>query len=170
MEAKIKEDKKKIENLILHFAQKEMLHLGKKKLAKLLYFTDFTSQELLGRPITGMRYEKWQFGPVPATFYKHLDRLEVSDKISIDKAKVAYIPETITTDKKPDYSVFSAEELKIINSITEQYKSSSAAKLEGIAKNEPPYKMVKEGEIPYHLAYYRNTFDEMALNEDSVTS
>jgi len=169
METKIKEDKKKIDNLILHFAQKEMLHLGKKKLAKLLYFTDFTSQELLGRPITGMRYEKWQFGPVPATFYKHLDRLEAIKKISIDKPKTIYIPETITTEAKPDYSVFSEEEKKIIDSITEQYKSAPAGRLEKIAKNEPPYKMVVEGEIPYHLAYYRNTFDEMTLNEDSTT-
>src|SRR3989344_6509768 len=156
---------KKAENLILHFARNEMLHLGKKKLAKLLYFVDFTNFELHSESITKLNYEKWAYGPVPSNFYEILGRLEENGVISIEKPKEKFIPETITANVDVDYSVFSENEMKVISLITERFKSDTSGTIEAIAKQEPPYKMVNDWEsIPYHLAYYRNSFDEMTLD------
>ena len=64
-------------------------------------------------------------------------------------------------------SVFTEDELKVIKHVTERFKNGTASTLEKVAKEEPPYKMVKDmEEIPYHLAYYRNSFDEMTLDEN----
>ena len=164
----MKPDISKIENLILHFAQKEVLHLGKKKLAKLLYFVDFTNFELKGDSITGLDYMKWQYGPVPKDYYAWLDKLQGRGSIKVQEPKREFFPAKIIALKKPDYTVFNEEEMKIIEQVTERFKNETAAVIERVAKEEPPYKMVKPDEpIPYHLAYYRNSFDEMALDENS---
>ena len=70
-----------------------------------------------------------------------------------------------------DEVAFVSDPEKIIEQMKERFKSSTAREVEMTAKNEPPYKMVKSGEIiPYHLAFYRNSFDEMSLgNEDLST-
>jgi|SRR3989344_4015865 len=164
----MKENPKKIKNLIVHFAQEEVLHLGKKKLAKLLYFVDFTNYELQGESVTGLQYGKWPYGPVPVSYYKILERLKKDGAIKIQIASQKYMPEKITTNQKVDYTVFNENELKIIKQITERFKNETASTIEAAAKQEPPYKMVKDNEaIPYHLAYYRNSFDEMSLDENS---
>ena len=40
--------------------------LGRVKLNKILWLTDFTSYYETGKPMTGARYVKRQFGPVPS--------------------------------------------------------------------------------------------------------
>ena len=163
----MRENDTKIENLVAHFAQKEVLLLGKKKLAKLLYFVDFTNFELHGKSVTGMMYKKMQYGPMPATFYKHLDRLQQKKVIDIGKPSIVSAREQITALKHPDYSVFTTEEMAVINQVTGKFKNDTATMVEAAAKQEPPYKMVKANEeIPYHLAYYRNSFDEISLDEN----
>ncbi len=158
----------KIDNLTLHFAQKEILHLGLKKLAKLFYFVDFTNFELKGNSVTGLDYLKWPYGPVPKDYYNWLKKLENRGSIRVEKQKKDFIPAKIVALKEPDYTVFTEDELKIIWQITDRFKNETAATIESVAKAEAPYKMVKSQElIPYHLAYYRNSFDEMALDENS---
>lgn len=90
--------------------------------------------------------------------------IEIKEKaFSLGKIK------NVVSKKKPDLKVFSKEELEILRSITEKYKNSMAGELEKDAKDEAPYIMVEsKEEIPYHLAFYRNTFGEMDLeNENS---
>jgi len=153
----MREDKAKIENLVLHFGNVGMLHLGKKKLAKLLYFVDFTSYEMLNHPITGLKYEKRQYGPMPVA--------------KIGPPNEDKRPQSIISLQEPDYSVFDEEEKKIIFDLTDKFKHQLAGEVESLAKAEPPYKMVKEGEeIPYHLAFYRNSFDEVTLDEENSST
>ncbi|OHB18078.1 MAG: hypothetical protein A2544_00585 [Candidatus Zambryskibacteria bacterium RIFOXYD2_FULL_43_10] len=169
----MREDKAKIENLVLHFGNVGMLHLGKKKLAKLLYFVDFTSYEMLNHPITGLKYEKRQYGPMPVAkiYYKYLNNLESSGKIKIGPPNEDKRPQSIISLQEPDYSVFDEEEKKIIFDLTDKFKHQLAGEVESLAKAEPPYKMVKEGEeIPYHLAFYRNSFDEVTLDEENSST
>ena len=101
--------------------------------------------------------------------------IEVTKKEGLIKTEISnkkYTPHTIKPlTNKVDMSVFSEKEKQIIEQMKERFKSSTAREVEMTAKNEPPYKMVKSGEIiPYHLAFYRNSFDEMSLgNEDLST-
>lgn len=160
----------KEEALVLHFAKETPLHLGVKKLAKLMYFTDFTAYELQKKSITGDEYKKYNYGPIPVNFYNVLDSLKTKNFINYSSQTAEFVPASIQPLTSPDYSLFSAQEIQLINSVTDKYRNATASELELIAKNEPPYKIVEYNEkIPYHLAFYRNTFGEMELNGDENT-
>lgn len=160
----------KLESLVLHFANKVPLNLGRKKLAKLMYFVDFTNYELREKSISGITYQKYKFGPIPFDFSKILNNMESKGLIKCEPQIIEYSTAKIIPKEQPDYSVFDEEEKELIDAITEKYKLSTAAELEEKAKSEPPYKMVEfEEEIPYHLAFYRNTFEEMEMGNDQNT-
>lgn len=155
------------EALILHFAKETPLHLGVKKLAKLMYFTDFTAYELQKKSISGEIYKKYNYGPIPVNFYPILSDLKTKGFINYNPQPEEYVPASIKPLANPDYSLFTEQEIQLIKTVTDKYRNSTASELENIAKNEPPYKMVEhDDEIPYHLAFYRNTFGEMELNGD----
>jgi uncharacterized phage-associated protein len=159
----------KLQNLIIYLSSLNMPFMCKKKLAKLLYFIDFTYYEKDNRPITDLVYEKRQYGPMPTptVFYSTLETLEKEDKLKLDKPDLNSEVIVPVAQVKPNTEVFSGDEFEIIKIIKEKYFSSTAKELEDIAKNEPPYKMTKYREkIPYHLAYYRNSFGEMDLEGD----
>lgn len=159
---------KKFDNAVLYFAKNGGFDVGKKKLAKLLYFVDFTSYELRNKSITGKKYAKQNYGPmpIPKEFYDDLKRLQKQKLIRIKKED--YL-EKIIPLKDPDLSVFEDREKELLENVINKYKSDSAGDLEKLAQAEAPYKMVKHGEIiPYHLAFYRNTFGEMGLEENGL--
>ncbi len=156
----------KLESLILYFASNIPLHLGKKKLAKLMYFVDFTAYELLQEPISGEKYMKYLYGPMPVRFYDILKDMVSKNMLEVGEQPAEFIPSTIVAKVPPDLSVFTPVELKLIEAITNEHKLSTAKELELKAQAEPPYKMVElNEEIPYHLALYRNTFGEMDIED-----
>jgi len=163
--SKLKQTKR--DALVLHFASKTPLHFGRKKLAKLLYFVDFTAYELREKSVSGEKYLKFKYGPIPKNFYLMLEDMEKKGFIKNDDQKAEYLSASIEPKTKPDYSVFSDDEREIIDVITDRFKNITASELETIAKGEAPYKMVEfNEEIPYHLAFYRNSFDEMELSDN----
>lgn len=156
----------KLKNLIIYLSSLNMPFMCKKKLAKLLYFIDFTYYEKNNKPITNLIYEKRQFGPmpVPTVFYSTLKELDKEGKLKLDKPDSESEVVVPVAQVKPNTEIFSGDEFEIIEIIKDKYFSSTAKELEDVAKNEPPYKMTKFKEkIPYHLAYYRNSFGEMDL-------
>ena len=165
----IKYNREKFRNAVLYIAKNGGNDVGKKKLAKILYFIDFTLYELRKKALTGMRYTKQNFGPMPKPklFYSVLNNLKKEGDIEIKKPN-SFNLEKINAKKDPNMNIFSPEEKEIIEGITEKYRLYNAGELEKIAQSEPPYKMVKyEEDIPYHLAFYRNSFGEMDLSNDN---
>lgn len=163
---------KKLDNAILYFSQ-EVKFNCKKKLAKLLYFLDFTNYEATSKPLTGLKYQKYTYGPIPYNFYKVLEDMQERELIRLEEKKLpcGSIPVDIVAKVKPDLSVFSKSEMNFLSAIAEKYKNLTAGELEKIAKEEPPYLMVNhKEEIPYHLAFYRNTFGEMDLEDGDTNS
>ncbi|TSC94421.1 MAG: hypothetical protein Athens101410_789 [Parcubacteria group bacterium Athens1014_10] len=168
-------NKEKFKNAVLYFAQNAgdvgWSTVGKKKLAKLFYFLDFTVYELKQKSVSNIVYKKENFGPMPL-FYQSLIELKKQAIIDIKKPDKNWLGlERIVAKQEPDLNVFDENEKLYLKQISEKYRSASAAELERIAKSEPPYKMVKYGEeIPYYLAFYRNTFGEMDLNDKNTDS
>ena len=80
---------KKFKNIVLFLAYNAGLDVGKKKLAKLLYFIDFTLYELRKKSLTGMKYTKMDYGPMPEpnVFYPALDKLVNEGFIKIGKSE-----------------------------------------------------------------------------------
>ncbi|HUS51866.1 MAG TPA: Panacea domain-containing protein [Candidatus Bathyarchaeia archaeon] len=162
---------KKLDNAILYLASNVRFNCLK-KIAKLLYFIDFTNYEAKSRSLTGLKYQKYTYGPMPLGYYFLLGDIKKRKLIDIKKEKYAGgEAKNIVPKKEPDLSVFSKDEQNLLISFAEKYKNSTAGELENIAKEEPPYIMVDyQDQIPYHLAFYRNTFGEMDLENESIDS
>lgn len=120
-------NKEKIDNVVL-FLARNIRFLGKKKLAKLLYFIDFTMYELDRTSVTGLRYKKMQYGPMPVQFYSVLDDIEDRQLISVSEGGKPL--HEITALQEPDIGVFTKDEEELIRSITEKYSNSFASEAE----------------------------------------
>lgn len=160
---------KKLENIILYLSSQVKFNCYK-KIAKLLYFIDFTNYEKTSKSLTGLKYQKYNYGPIPFGYYKLLEDLKKRGLIEIKPEKYAGgVSNNIISKKKPDFSQFSREELELIKSFSEKYKNTTAGELETLAKEEAPYIMTDyKKEILYHLAFYRNTFGEMDLENEGI--
>jgi antitoxin SocA-like protein len=161
---------KKYENAILYLCQSVGGALyGKKKLAKLLYFTDFDRYEYKesNKSITGDTYQKLPMGPFPTHFPAIVDKLVRANKLTITQEdyQPGFNPfEVYTCKTEPDMSVFDEDDIKILNRVSKIYGGLSGKQLEELSHAEAPYLGTEEtAEIPYELAYYRETqFDEVS--------
>lgn len=161
----------KLDNTILYLASNVNFNCLK-KIAKLLYFIDFTNYEVKSKSLTGLRYQKYTYGPMPLDYYDLLRDMERRRIIELKGQKYAGgESQNVIPKKKPNLNVFSKDERDLLVAFVEKYKNATAGELESIAKEEPPYIMVGyKDEIPYHLAFYRNTFGEMDLENESISS
>lgn len=91
--------------------------LGAVKLNKVMWFADLEAYRRFGRTITGQKsYEKRQYGPVPNNIVKSIRRLEQNDKIATrDVPTFGGTRREHVWLKKPDVTVFSADEVDILN-------------------------------------------------------
>lgn len=110
--------------------------LGAVKLNKIMWFADLEAYRRQGRTITGQTsYEKRQYGPVPNNIVTSIRRLEQAEKITTrdvptfnDGTRREYV-----WLKRPDVSMFSAEEVDILNSaidwVCEKHTAKSISRL-----------------------------------------
>lgn len=158
-------NEKKYKNVVLFFARKiRNGTLGKLKLMKLLYFLDFDFFEKYGRSITGDEYLRFERGPVPRMGEKML-KIMTGKEISIVKRRVAdgYNDQMhIEALKDFDVSVFTKEELLMLEEIASKWEKFSGTEMKHASHGEAPWIATKSNDvIDYNLAYYRNKYDEM---------
>jgi len=154
-------NERKYRNVILFLARKLGKVWGKKKFYKLLYFLDFDFFEKHEKPITGDIYHKLMMGPAPSYFDAIVDELFKEGLLEVSKGRSgpgyndAYIYKALV---EPDTSVFSEEEIKMMNRIIKVYGGKSGTQLEILTHKEAPYLAVGESEeIPLELSHYRGT-------------
>jgi transcriptional regulator with XRE-family HTH domain len=176
-------DADKLRNAILYILEKcgGKPNIGETVLYKLLYFIDFDSFEILGRPLSGINYINMQFGPVPdQTVYLNL----VSEMVEQNQLKIFWQDYFGLTQKRyvalkeHDENIFNAKELRIIDSVINRLSDMSARQIEEYVHADTPWEVTKEKEIiPYRLAYDRtapyahNDYDKLmqdAAGEDAL--
>lgn len=154
--------KKKYQQTILYFCYKlgKEIH-GKKKLAKLLYYLDFDYYEKFQKYFTGETYKKLPMGPFPVSLEEiTIDMVKKKNLVieKIDKWDGYKPTEVYKVLKKPDISVFSNEERKMLNRIIKKYGHLNGKELENLTHAEAPYIGAEDKkEIPYELSFYRGT-------------
>lgn len=156
-------DEKKYRNVILYFASKigGGSVWGKKKMYKLLYYLDFDFFEKFEKPVTGDVYHKLQMGPAPSYFDAIATDLNKDGLLSITKRGTGpgyndtYVYKALTD---PDLSVFSVDEIKMMDRVVKLYGGKTGTELEKLTHAEAPYLAVEDSEeIPLELALYRGT-------------
>jgi len=125
--------RKKLLNAVLFFADNtQRVNLG--KLSKLLYFLDFMHFKQTGYPSIGLEYYAFERGPVPRDFWAEIKDGNVPEDF---KGKLALIQKSdalppydreieVRTIEKPDLSVFTPREIKILGDLAFIYKEARA--------------------------------------------
>lgn len=154
--------KKKYQNAVLYLCQELSGEVrGKKKLAKLLYFIDFDFYEKYEKSITGDTYKALSMGPVPSALVSVTEEMIKMKMLEIHKETEfeGYLPTDIYRSlQKPDLSIFSKEEMRILKRVVKHYGHLSGKQLQDLTHAEAPYTAAKPNEeVPYEFTYYRGT-------------
>ena len=149
----------KFKNVLLYILERcaGKPNVGETVLYKLLYFSDFNYYELYEEHLTGAKYRKLPYGPVP----QKLDSivLQMIDKGQLQRVKteyhgypqIRYLPLV-----KADLTELKASEKEVIDRVIEQLSDWSAASISNYSHKDMPWLASKEGEeINYELAFYR---------------
>ncbi len=155
-------NKKKYQNTILYLCQKLGGKIkGKKKLAKLLYFVDFDFYEKYQKPITGDTYKALPMGPFPVELEEittEMSKKKILGVSSVEERKGYLSTEIYTCISLPDTSLFSSDEIKMLDRVAIKYGHLNGKQLEELSHSEAPYIGTKlKEEIPYELSFYRGT-------------
>ncbi|MEA1964282.1 MAG: Panacea domain-containing protein [Candidatus Aerophobetes bacterium] len=132
--------RRKLLNAVLFFASStKRVNLG--KLSKLLYFLDFMHFNQTGYPCIGLKYYAFEKGPVPKDFWLEIRDVSVPEDF---KGKIALIQRTddfapnykeveVRALEKPDLSVFTPRETKILEKLAFMYKEATASDMSEVA-------------------------------------
>ena len=122
--------------------------LPKTKLAKLLYLADFGYFYDYLEPISGVRYVRRAYGPVPDIFFELTDDLYDKGKINIKPLDYALMITSTTTEQED--SLLSDKEKSLMDKICAYWSDKRTSEIVNFTHEQKPWKMCRDGEyIPY---------------------
>ena len=149
----------KFKNVLLYILERcaGKPNVGETVLYKLLYFSDFNYYELYEEHLTGAKYRKLPYGPVPQKLDSIINKM-IDDKqlqrIKTeyhDKPQTRYIPLV-----KADLTELKASEKDVIDKVIEQMSDWNATTISNYSHGDKPWKASEDGEmISYNLVFYR---------------
>lgn len=145
-------DLERLIQMVMFFTQ---LGEWKTKLNKLLFYSDFLAFKELGRSISGTRYVRGSYGPIPDQYQQLFAallenaRLIAREEFSSDDRPV----EKLVANKAFDRSLFSKRELEILEFIYNFFRNKSAKETVDLSHEEQVYLAAADGEsLPYRGA------------------
>jgi len=125
--------------------------LGSVQLRKALIIADATHHALFGEGLTGAKYIKFPYGPVPdRTAFNLLNKMYYEDSLIdiIEEAEGFVTKNSYFAAKAPDSGVFTEEEAKIIRFAADVALKYSASKLSDMTHDDVFNNTPMRGEIP----------------------
>ncbi len=162
----------KFKNVLLYILERcaGKPNVGETVLYKLLYFSDFNYYELYEEHLTGAKYRKLPYGPVPQKLDTIIGQMMEKGMIQrikteyFDKMQTRYIPLV-----KADLTELKASEKEVIDKVIEQMSDWSASAISSYSHKDMPWLASKEGEeINYELAFYREAPFSVRNYEDEI--
>jgi len=151
--SKIPFDANKFKQLLLYIIEKcgGKPNVGETVIYKLLYFCDFDFFELYEKPLTGMPYRRYQYGPIPdQSFYNPILNKMVESNV-IARISRPYDGGTMQTKyvafASADTSIFSPNEIEIINKVINRLSDMSARQIEDHVHHDKPWILHEDGEV-----------------------
>lgn len=150
---------KKFKNVLLYILERcaGKPNVGETVLYKLLYFTDFNYYELYEEHLTGAKYRKLPYGPVPKRFDTIINQMIEKGQLQRVKSSFHGFPQTRYLPlEKADLTELKASEKEVIDRVIEQMSDWSATAISNYSHKDMPWLASKDGEeINYELAFYR---------------
>lgn len=149
----------KFKNVVLYMLERcaGKPNVGETILYKLMYFTDFNYYELYEEHLTGAKYHKLPYGPIPQDWDKiinemiHEGQLQKIVTVYQNFTQIRYLPL-----KKADLSELKASEKEVMDRVIEQMSDWSSAAISNYSHNDMPWLASTDGEeISYELVFYR---------------
>ena len=144
--------KEKLYNIILYLSDKSIL---KTKLLKEMFYVDFLNYKNLCKSMTGLEYVKLPLGPVPDNFENILNECLKNNIIDYTMEVVNnYEFHNIKALDKFDKSLFTKEELDILETVKNKFKSFGSKEIVDFVHKEKAFTDSKKGEkISYDYAF-----------------
>jgi putative zinc finger/helix-turn-helix YgiT family protein len=140
-------DLTKLYQAILFFCQDWVV---KTKLNKLLFYADFKHFKEYTISITGARYARLPFGPVPDNYELFYAAL-IEERKEITVREVSYGEDCVGEEFKaigePDLSIFSDTELMVLNATGKYFKNYSARKISDLSHREKGYEETPDNQF-----------------------
>ena len=124
----------------------------KTKLAKLLYLADFGWYYNHLESMSGMRYRKIPYGPVPDLYFRIVDELYEEGKLNIEEKDGTLLISQTQSGKREPVSMLSTQEKQFITAIARKWKNKRTQEIVDFTHSQIPYRFCEDGEyIPYEL-------------------
>ncbi len=149
----------KFKNVLLYILERcaGKPNVGETVLYKLLYFSDFNYYELYEEQLTGAKYRKLPYGPVPQRLDTIINQMIDEGLLKrikteyFDKLQTRYIPLV-----KSNLTVINGAEKEVIDKVIDQMSDWSAAMISDFSHGDKPWKATDNNdEIDYELVFYR---------------
>jgi len=149
----------KFSNVLLYILERcaGKPNVGETLTYKLLYFADFNYYELYEEHLTGAKYHKLPYGPVPKNIQSLINNMIENKRLKRIKTdyhnhkQTRYIPL-----KKANLQRLKASETEVLDHVIEQFSDWSATAISEYSHKDIPWLVSKDGEaIDYELALYR---------------
>lgn len=154
-------DYEKYKQMILAF-----LRLGgkmtKTKLAKMLYFADFSWFYFNLQSMSGMQYRKIKYGPVADSYFRIIDEMFDNGEIQIEnKEDGAMIISQTRSGAKIELSKIKKEEEKLIKNIEKKWQNKKTTEVVDFTHKQFPYLYAQDNEIVSYELFTQENPDEI---------
>jgi transcriptional regulator with XRE-family HTH domain len=143
-------------------------NIGETVLNKLLYFCDFNYYEMYEEHLTGARYRKLPFGPVPQKMDAIINQMIEEGLLQRIRTEYHGLPQTRYLPlEKADLTRLSAAEKTVIDHVIQQMSDWNASQISEYSHKDMPWLATKDGDyISYNLAFYRELPYSVRVYED----
>lgn len=148
-------DAEKFKELVLYVSAKCLKDptYGTIKLNKIIFFADTKAHAEWGKPITGVEYRKYEYGPAPACMKSVKRELEQSGDAYNYKNPLpsGCTQHQLLAVRPPVLSKFSPQEIALVDGIIQDLWNQSATAVSELSHEYPGWRLATEGEeIPYY--------------------
>lgn len=127
---------------------------GRVKLAKTLFFADFESYADDGHPVTGARYEHWQFGPFPPALYDLTDELARAGEATVVGGVYEGAEARIIPARAPETPHLSLQQRTLLDLQMDEISGMPSWKVSDVSHEHPGWALTEyKEEIPYAAAF-----------------
>ena len=155
VESGVSPNNEKYKEMILAYIRKGSAKDGKilkTKLAKMLYLADFAWFYDYLESMSGMQYRRIKYGPVPDMYFRAIDELEESGRISINHKNDMLLISESRASEKQHLKEISKQEMSLISKIAKKWKDKRTNEIVRFTHDQLPYKICSPDEIiPYEL-------------------
>lgn len=166
-------DTSKLQEILLYIATESSddPYFGATKLNKILFVADFSAYAYLGESITGATYVHQSYGPVVRELPAAQQALLEGNRAHIvERGHLNYTQKRLTPKSSPNLSLFSRDELDIVNEAIRQVEQMTATQLSDWTHTLQPWLASAVGEvIPYETVFvWKNRTVPLAIKQKAV--